>query len=437
MTIETALEAILTTSAKSQPFNPEQTAAIELMLAFLDDPEEFYFVLKGSAGTGKTYCIRELPNRIKGRIVYTATTNKATKELRRSVTTKEYKPDCRTIFSLLGLRLEASGEVKELSAPEDPVDLSSYRVVVVDESSMINENLRAFIKQAAEEHGCKFIFMGDPAQLPPVGEARSPIWRIKNGAELLKVERHDNQILALATRIRNVVDHPAPTIRLLSDHDADDSQGVWLKSRKDFDQMIRAEANIMGFSRQNGSKAIAWRNVTVDGLNKMIRDTIFDNPAEFWLPTDRVIFTSPAKDLDDETIATTDDEGEINRVDTEYHPIHGDCKIYRISITLDDGPAVVARVLHQESQLHYNKRCEELAAAAKSNGRLWGKFWDFKDAFHSLRHAYAVTAHRAQGSTYDTAFVDYRDILLNRNRQEAYRCLYVACTRPKRALVLG
>ena len=433
----TASEATAAEQSRKQslPLNTEQSAALDAILEFLADPTEQFFVLSGSAGTGKTFCIRELVNRVKGRLVFTATTNKATKELRRSVTTKDYKPECRTIFSLLGLRLEASGEVKELSAPEDPIDLSAYRAVIVDEGSMVNENLRKFIKQAANEHGVKFIFMGDEAQLPPVGELRSPIWKITRGAKLLKVERHDNQILALATRIRAVVDHPAPTIRLSADNDGE--QGVWSGTRRDLETAIRREAELGGFSRPNCAKAVAWRNVTVDGFNKLIRDTIFDKPAEFWLPTDRVIFTSPAKDLDDETVATTDDEGTVDRVDTEYHPIHGDIKIFRITLTLDDGPVVVARVLHPESQLRYASQCEDLAAAARSNSRLWRKFWDYKDAFHALRHAYALTAHRAQGSTYDTTFVDYRDVLLNRNRQEAFRCLYVACTRPKRALVLG
>jgi ATP-dependent exoDNAse (exonuclease V) alpha subunit len=68
---------------------------------------------------------------------------------------------------------------------------------------------------------------------------------------------------------------------------------------------------------------------------------------------------------------------------------------------------------------------------------LWKKFWAFKESFHSARHAYAITAHRAQGSTYQIAFVDYRDILLNRNRQEAARCLYVATSRPKKELYLA
>lgn len=414
--------------------NDEQSAALESILTFLAGPEQF-FVLSGGAGTGKTFCIRELPNRVKGRFIYTAPTNKATKVLRESVTTKEYKPECRTIYSLLGLRLEANGEVKELTAPEDPIDLSQYKAVIVDEGSMVNENLRKFIHQTADTFGVKFIFMGDPAQLPPVGELRSPIWRIKEGAQLTRVMRHDNQILELATRLRAVVDHPAPSCSLRDNHD--DVQGVWKLSEKEFTDSLLVGAMEGEFSSPNRAKAIAWRNVTVDRLNALIRNRIFDNPQSPWLPGDRVIFTGPAKDLDDETIATTDDEGTVERVEVEYHAIHGEFKTFRVSIILDDNRPVVARVLHPESQMLYARRVEELSAQARANSRLWRKFWEFKEAFHQLRHAYAITAHRAQGSTYDTVFVDWRDILLNRNRQEAYRCLYVACTRPKRALVLG
>ena len=106
-------------------------------------------VLKGYAGAGKTFMLRQLPDRMKGRIVWTAPTNKATKCLREALTADDYKPDCRTIYSLLGLRLEANGEVKELSQPEDPVDLSTYRLVVVDEAFMLNKAVMAAIQSGS------------------------------------------------------------------------------------------------------------------------------------------------------------------------------------------------------------------------------------------------------------------------------------------------
>ena len=77
------------------------------------------------------------------------------------------------------------------------------------------------------------------------------------------------------------------------------------------------------------------------------------------------------------------------------------------------------------------------SAEARVAPRKWGAFWEFKDAFHKLRHSYAITAHRSQGSTYNAAFVNWQDILLNRNKPEAMRCLYVACSRPKKELYLG
>lgn len=415
--------------------NDAQQAAIDAMEQFLLESEEKYFLLQGHAGTGKTYCIQHLIPAFKGRLIFTAPTNKATKVLRDTVSSKDYKPECRTIYSLLGLRLEANGEVKELAMPEDPVDLTQYRAVIVDEASMINANLMRYIDQTAKLQKVKFIFMGDAAQLPPVGEARSPVWWINEGATLTQVMRHDNQILTLATALRGVVDHPAPRINLKDDHA--DGQGVWKLSADAFEAMLVRAAREGHFSEPSKAKAIAWRNVTVDQLNARIRREIFDSTDKPWVADDRVILLEPAKDLNDEVVGTTDDEGRVNSAEEDWHPVWGEFKVWRLSITKDDNQPMVLRVLHRDSEALFARKVEELAAAAKADRRRWKNFWDFKDSFHKLRHAYAITAHRSQGSTYDMVFVDWRDILINRNRQEAFRCLYVACTRPKRALILN
>lgn len=422
---------------ESISLNEDQEAALQSILTWLkSDAEqtEPYFVLEGPAGTGKTYCVRELPNRFKGRIVYTAPTNKATRELRKSVTSQHYRPKCRTIYSLLGLKLEANGEVKELAKPEEDVDLSEYRLVIVDEGSMINSNLRQWIKEVQERYDIKFLFMGDRYQLPPVGEIASPIWRIKNRAELTKVMRHDNQILANSIEIRHAVDVPFPKFNVVSNNAL--GEGVWSLTDSEFRKQIRARAS--EFQQPDKSKVVAWRNVTVDEFNRIIRGELFDNAnANLWLPTDRVIYTSPAMDLDDKPMAITDDEGTVERVEVDTHPIYRDFKCYRITISMDQGKPTIARVLHPDDTRKYQDHLEHLAGEAKVNRRLWGKYWEFKEAFHSIRHAYAITAHRAQGSTYENTFVNWRDILLNRTRKEAFQCLYVAATRPKKQLILG
>jgi exodeoxyribonuclease V len=420
--------------------NDEQQVAIGAIRNWLaDDMAEPFFVFSGSAGTGKTFSVQDLiKDKSLGRVCFTAPTNKATKVLRDTLTTATYKPECCTIYSLLGLRLEASGEIRVLSQrdPDDEdLDLSCYNLIVVDEGSMISEKLRSHIKDAAEQYSCRFLFMGDPAQLPPVGEQRSPIWRIKSGAHLTKVMRYDNQILTLATRLRDVVDHPAPSLTLASDNS--DGQGVWKLPATEFQQLICEAANAGAFQKVNHTKLIAWRNVTVDRYNKLIRATMFGEGATTWLPEDRLILTGPAKDLEDHKIGNTDDEGTVERVGQGYHPAYGDIKIWNLTVAIDGGRIVSLRALHPDGQARYDAKVAELAELARGNSRLWRNFWFYKEAFHGVRHAYAITAHRSQGSTYDTVFVDYKDVLLNKNRQEAFRCLYVACTRAKSKLYLS
>lgn len=412
----------------------EQKLALQEVEYWIKTKPSQVFVLRGYAGTGKTFLTQALAERFKGRIVFTAPTNKAVRVLRTTITTKEYRPECRTIYSLLGLRLEPSGEVRELAKPEEEIDLGAYRLVVLDEGSMVNGMLKMYLEQAANSFGFLVLILGDPAQLPPVKELRSPVWDYPHGAQLTTVMRHDNQILTLATAVRKVVDHPAPTILLRSDNSGD--QGVWKLSPRELEATIIASAD--RFRKATDSKVIAWRNITVDAFNKLIRKELFGPLAAVpWNIEDRVIFTAPAKTLDDEPMASTDDEGEVTMVSEGWHPFHGEFKIFNVTIMLDDNRLVVARVLHPESEMAFARKVEQMAQTAREDKRKWKAFWEFKEVFHGLRHAYAITAHRAQGSTYERVFVDYKDILLNQNRQEAYRCLYVAFSRAKRELYMG
>lgn len=428
--------------AQSFNLNEEQLAAMVQMMAWVDTRaltlDDLFFLFKSPAGCGKTYTTQALLAQLKGRVVFTAPTNKATKVLRETLTTKEYKPECRTIYSLLGLSLQPNGEVKELSVPEDPVDLSTYKLVVVDEGFMLNSMVWSHLQEAAQEFNLKFLILGDDCQLPPVKEDKSPVADIKNVATLTKVMRHDNQILTLAMATRAKVGNPAASFGDVKSSN-DDKGGVWVLNAKQFQDVI-ADRALLGEFHTGQSKIIAWRNVTVDKWNKFVRvktysaDVVHTHP---WLVGDRVIFTSPAKDLDDEVKATTDDEGVVQSAVIDDHPLYAEFKVWRISVVMDDNRIVIARVLHQDYLGMFNRKAEQYASEAKANSKKWRHFWDFKDAFHNLRHAYAITVHRAQGSTYETAFVEYKDILINPNRQEAVRCFYTAGTRPKKELYLA
>jgi ATP-dependent exoDNAse (exonuclease V) alpha subunit len=420
--------------------NDEQVSACEAMIDFLSPAsKERFFVLSGPAGTGKTYTIRALMNRIKSKLIFTAPTNKATKVLRDTFIEHKleggYTPTCRTIYSLLGLRMEPDGEVKKLAYPEDPVDLSKFAAVVVDEGSMINSKLWKYIRELAEEQNVKFLFLGDMYQLPPVGEPNSPIWTLPNIKYLKTVMRHDNQILTLATSIREVMDHPIPSLSIESDWK--DGEGVRKVGTADFLTLIKRAAEEGLFSGMSGCKAIAWRNVSVDSLNRLIRQTIFPGTVGDFFPEDRIILLEPVKSfINNEVVATTDEEGTVERTDVDYHPEYPEMKCFRIVAQMDGRHPLTFWKLHPEAERAFSLKLAELAARAKTSGRFWKDYWNFKDAFHNLRYSYAITAHRAQGSTYTQTFVNMTDIMMNRNRLEAFRCLYVAVTRAKKRVII-
>lgn len=418
--------------------NPDQQEAIGGIQKWLETPDSPYFLLSGAAGTGKTFCVQALIAEFDGCIVFTAPTNKATKVLRQTLTTEDYTPICRTIYSLLGLKLEPSGAVKQLTSPEDPVDLAKIKLIVLDETSMVNQVLMRELDKAISSFKVKILFLGDSNQLPPVGEPRSLVWELDiPKAELHQVMRFDNQILELAERIKPQVNHPAPTVKLYGDNDG--IEGVWMSPPAEFQMGIVKAARDGDFNDpERMVKAIAWRNVTVAHLNSIIRSQIFDNYREQqWLPGDRIILTAPAFDMDNKQLGCTDDEGTIERVEIAQHPMYSDFKCFNTSVITDENKRISLWLLHKDSEFEFRFRQNQMATEAKHMPRKWKDFWTFSDSFHKAQHGYAITAHRAQGSTYDTCYVVWTDILKNWNRQEAFRCLYVACTRAKNKLILG
>jgi ATP-dependent exoDNAse (exonuclease V) alpha subunit len=177
--------------------------------------------LSGVAGTGKTTLVRDL----RGALLQVAPTNKAARRLQ-DVTGRETT----TIHSLIyGAAREEwvrpDGGVCQ-GYQEDPADpasphheppgcpgctctsrlafgapkgLDSATLLVVDEASMVGRRTADDIRRAAT--GRQILWVGDPAQLPPVGD--EPGVALADADVLLtRVWRSDGGILQLATAIR-------------------------------------------------------------------------------------------------------------------------------------------------------------------------------------------------------------------------------------------
>jgi exodeoxyribonuclease-5 len=76
----------------------------------------------------------------------------------------------------------------------------------------------------------------------------------------------------------------------------------------------------------------------------------------------------------------------------------------------------------------------DIAQAARDKN--WNLYFQLKETFIDLRHAEALTIHKAQGSTFGTVFVDTPSLYSCKNPNERRRLLYVACSRARHKLYL-
>lgn len=451
ITYKPELEATLGT-AHELNLTPDQSHALKTITSWYHDQSGNYFLLNGAAGTGKTYCLQALLDELDTNFVlFTAPTNKAVKVLSQTLAQAGIHSPCMTIYSALGLKMMPNGDVKELTASESKgkVNWEKYKLVVLDEASMVGQVLLPHIARLEHQEQVRFLYVGDFAQLPPVGEAQSAVmaggWTDDTSASLLEVVRAKNQILTLATAIREQIGTFIPRVKLLSDNDG--QEGVWQYASPILaDKAILRALDDGLFSLPAGAKCIAWRNVIVNKLNQMIRGHLYPDTQHFFAEGDRVIVTEPFQALHPDTIGakeeggfiTTDSEGRVEFAEMCPHPWFPDFLCWQLHVIGDDEQQFTAYVLHEDARMQkkWKAHKDALAAAARIDRSKWKDFWLFVEAFHGIRHGYAITAHRSQGSTYEQAFVNYSDILLNQNRSEAFRCLYVACSRPRKQLHL-
>lgn len=424
--------------------NPEQYKAYNQLLEWLDGSKRIALV-EGKAGTGKTYLLKALIDTYKKRTIFTAPTNKATKVLHSTLKNSEYDPDTCTIYSLLGLKISTSGEVKEIKASKEEINIKRYSLIVLDEGFMVNSNLKKYLDIALESNpGIKLLILGDSYQIPPVGEAKSPIEDyFKDNSnlriQLTQVMRHDGDILKVVDQIRDAIDKPfSYKLPFLQDY--------WNKLDKDVsvvsqeDMLREINLHIQREGNFNDCKAIAWRNVTIDFLNAQIRSKLYPNShkTHYWEIGDNVTLTAPAKDYaTDNIIATTDESGIIESIDYISHPSIPGLDAAKLRVLLSNNSVVMLYSIAPYDKEKWTSLLSESFKKAQLRIMTWKNYWELHDQVHYVRHAYAITAHRSQGSTYEKVYVNLHDILRNQNRVESLQCLFVACSRAKSKLIIG
>lgn len=185
-------------------YTQDQVHALCKIALFMTDTSKAsragIFKLSGYAGTGKTTLISniaKLGREVKLSPHVMAITNRAVHVVREKLNESGSTLCTSTIHRALYGPPDQNMKFKL----GDPSILPPQSLVVVDEASMIPKQIMQDLKTSTFTQGGLIILVGDPFQLPPVGEANNPL--LGADAKLSNVVRHDSGLLRYATAIRH------------------------------------------------------------------------------------------------------------------------------------------------------------------------------------------------------------------------------------------
>ena len=469
---------------------------------FGESPEKY--VLKGFAGVGKSFLAQRIAHSIQAivmqyrpaslnrRLGYScfwdsaaqlvvrrpfvdrvkiglcAPTHKAVEVLAKFADEAGLSVAIGTIHSFLHVapgefELDGRQKLTEVFSKADHYD--SFGLMICDEGSMIGKELLDFIPADIPT-----LFMGDPAQLPPVcpDEAEpkdSPVFAIEPSYQLSHVMRYDGGILALATDIRNNIESQhCPMIPAGVDNIVGLSAMTWERFLiKSFKESNFAE-------NPNAIRALAYRNDRVNQLNSLIRLALYPGVVDRFVEGEILVANEPIFKWDnewnkEEIVMQTCQECRVNKVSIGVKKIASkltgqsiEVKVYNLTIE-SAGEAIEVMAVHEDSmnaiaafmtafRLEITKLGNDSDKAEQKRLRKdhWNDyFWLMKDLnlvlkgknfMHRLQCAYALTIHKSEGSTIDVVFSDFRDIMAGRDSKTKNQLRYVALTRAKECAVI-
>lgn len=422
----------------------DQHKAYLAVMSFIES-NEMIFTLSGYAGTGKTFLMAIVAAQLLNdgwNVCLTAPTNKAVKQLRKFSNNLNSQIPTLTVAKLLGIKpvikTLPDGTEYEDFEPEygEECKVKHYDCVIVDESSMIHEKYFELLKtemQKSEQslfntRQKKLIFVGDPAQLPPVGEKKSVVFS-QIGASLKNIIRYDGNIIKLATHVRTA---KKPDVFKFVDNDQilERCYEDWLHAgiAAFCSEEVKGNSDFIRF--------LSWTNKRVDLINQKVRDAIYGVGSEEFLVGERIIASGVCQQNENIILNNCEEATIVNIQFSTTQLKHPDApkwldfKFFWLTCRTDWGQVVRLRVLTREDKIRFAQYLKMYAQAIKAKkGGQWRVFWELKKSFHNINYCYAITIHKSQGSTFNNVFVDIPDICRNFDDAERNKLLYVAVTR--------
>jgi len=485
---------VMIRSKLAEGLNVGQADALNKIIDFIENPQHDALVLKGYAGTGKTFLIKRIIEYIAQtettkKIAITAPTNKAVqvlykssasagKDLNTNVFEDIFDAKSRlsysTIHKLLGLKQKISSSGEQIfEAEKKDSNINSYHFLIVDEVSMLDD----FLCNEIMEHSnrMRIIFTGDPCQIPPVGKmdcipfSKNSKYNFER-VELTEIMRQkgEHPIVDSSFIIRNNLSKSQP-ISLLSSKVNENGHGIFHIDSKPENKDVN-RVRILSILEQyfktdafkedtDYMKVIAWRNKTVEYVNTMVREILYGINPDTYIIGEKIVVRTPifhkVKHPSNKykeyykILFNNSDELEItsvniqNRRFDEGHFYGLNLKTYVIGVLYED-PITgdheheTITIIHEDSINDYNQLLNKTKQKAIISRQAvnWIMYYNILKWSADISYNYAISAHRSQGSSYKNVLLLEDDLDMNKNIVERNRIKYTSYTRASELLYI-
>lgn len=432
----------------------EQNEALQRLEKFVKDDTKI-LVLQGYAGVGKSFVMREYVQYLDSNdIAFTlcAPTHKAALILR-EVT--NYSTT--TLHSLLGLKPNMEIfhlDYKDLkfNVGQSKIEFPSKSIIIIDEASMINDSMYKLLLDLIKVFESKILFIGDKCQLAPVNNGgTSLVFDDNEKITLTKIFRQseDSKLYDLLFKLRkNYVRKFDPIENTLFIYK--NAKDFMYNSINDF----KLALNTQNF---NHVKLIAYTNKRVQGFNNCIRKLLnFKKPYNkfefltgyenfeynnysFFNSMDYVIIEEPKyvtkklpefKEVKGFELVLYD---KLFECSSEIFIIDEDTDLLEsLAYTIESIRLEALECKIAGSRFRASAKWKEYFKLIKSFATPIDLYWDNRIIKKkTFDYGYAITAHKAQGTSLDTVYIDMNNFNICPSEAELRQLQYVALSRTK------
>jgi len=409
----------------------------ELIDNSLEEQKFCKHILTGPGGTGKTTFLKELACKVlndKHKLMIICPTHKSI----RNILTEGYEHlPCKTYCSFFQCHFDILDDSENVECTIECCKDNHYTIqetleclkesnkkikydldlLIVEECSMFNHNYYQLLRRIT---GINFIlFIGDSNQIPPINndckkclECSFSIFKTTIPKSIFKEQkRHDNNV---STKLQAF-------IKLVSqcDNITKKKLSVILEELfelKPLDKVIPIASPVITYhvKRAEMINFLFMRGRSDIRIGDLV--TVDSGSIES-LPTGSIV----------KVINIEEDEYVCYQLKKEFK-----FKVYTLS---NSNGEYTINTIHPEQREEYISYCRDFRFNIHKHMRFTINLL-IKEHLTVFTHAYSITAHKAQGQTFITSYIDYKNILLCENIEITVKLLYSAISRAKNQIML-